>query len=50
MYEPTTVEIDRNYGEGTYRSQYITSQHAKRSAPDPLFTQVPRRGFLGTSP
>jgi hypothetical protein len=24
MYEPITVEIDRNYGEGTYRSQNIT--------------------------
>jgi hypothetical protein len=24
MYEPITVEIDRYYGEGTYRSQYIT--------------------------
>jgi hypothetical protein len=23
MYEPTTVEIDRNYGDSTYRSQYI---------------------------
>jgi hypothetical protein len=24
MYEPITVEIDRNYGDGTYRSQNIT--------------------------
>ena len=24
MYEPITVEIDRNYGAGTYRSQNIT--------------------------
>jgi hypothetical protein len=24
MYEPITVEIDRNYGDGTYRSQHIT--------------------------
>ena len=23
MYEPITVEIDRGYGDGTYRSQYI---------------------------
>ncbi len=23
MYEPITVEIDRNYGDGTYRSQHI---------------------------
>ena len=23
MYEPTTVEIDRNYGDSTYRSHYI---------------------------
>jgi hypothetical protein len=24
MYEPITVEIDRGYGDGTYRSQHIT--------------------------
>ena len=24
MYEPITVEIDRNYGDGTYCSQHIT--------------------------
>ena len=24
MYEPITVEIDRYYGDGIYRSQYIT--------------------------
>jgi hypothetical protein len=23
MYEPITVEIDRYYGNGTYRSQHI---------------------------
>jgi hypothetical protein len=24
MYKPITVEIDRNHGDGTYRSQHIT--------------------------